>query len=188
MRSTLGYTALAIADECRMAGIVRAHEAAKEHGLKLLVGSQLQVDWGTASSSSTTAFTLTVLACNLLSYGNLCQFITKLRRNSAKGTYHLDIADIADITGAELSDCVVVMSPKRMSEPEQLQTLGKWLLDNFIGRCWMGVEQIRVLDDEMWLHRLRQMSGSTAIPVVAVGDAHFDFRSRKPLQDVLTAT
>ena len=83
----LGYTALAIADECSMSGIVRAHTAAKQHQLKLLVGSQFLVDWGIASSADTTPFDLTVLACNLHGYGNLCQFITKLRRASKKGTY-----------------------------------------------------------------------------------------------------
>ena len=181
----LGYAALTIADECSMAGIVRAHVAAKEHGLKLIVGAQFQVDWGLASSNATTPFTLTVLATNLHGYGNLCQFITKLRRSSEKGTYHLDIADIS---GPELDDCVVLMSPKRMSEPSELETVAKWLLDNFLGRCWLGVEQLRVLDDEMWLHRLREVSALTAIPLVATGDAHFHVRSRKPLQDVLTAT
>ena len=181
----LGYTALAIADECSMAGIVRAHVAAKEHGVKLLVGSQFLVDWGLESSASTAPFTLTVLAINANGYGNLCEFITKLRRSSEKGTYHLDIGDIA---GPELHDCVVVMNPMRMSEPEQLETAAKWLLRHFIGRCWLGVEQIVVMDDEMWLYRLRQVSGFTAIPLVATGDVHFHVRSRKPLQDVLTAT
>lgn len=181
----LGYTALAVADECSLAGIVRAHVAAKQHGLKLLVGAQFQVDWGIASSASTTPFILTVLACDLHGYGNLCQFITKLRRSSDKGTYHLDIADIS---GPELDDCVVLMSPKRMSEPAQLETVAKWLLGNFLGRCWLGVEQLRVLDDEMWLHRLREVGALTAIPLVATGDVHFHVRSRKPLQDVLTAT
>lgn len=181
----LGYTALAVADECSLAGIVRAHVAAKQHGLKLLVGAQFQVDWGIASSAGTTPFALTVLACDLHGYGNLCQFITKLRRNSEKGTYHLDIADVS---GPELDGCVVLMCPKRMSEPAQLETVARWLLDNFLGRCWLGVEQLRVLDDEMWLHRLREVGALTAIPLVATGDVHFHVRSRKPLQDVLTAT
>ena len=181
----LGYSALTIADECSMAGVVRAHVAAKEHGLKLILGSQFEVDWGLATSSNTTPFTLTVLATNLHGYGNLCQFITKLRRTSDKGTYHLDIVDV---TGPELDDCVVIMSPRRMSEPVQLGAVAKWLLDHFIGRCWLGVEQLRVLDDEMWLHRLREVSGFTAIPLVACGDVHFHVHSRKPLQDVLTAT
>ena len=181
----LGYTALTIADECSMAGIVRAHVAAKEHDIKLLVGSQFLIEWGLATAANTTPFVLTVLACNLHGYGNLCQFITKLRRSSEKGSYQLDISNIA---GAELDDCVVLASPQRMSEAAQLDTVARWLLDNFLGRCWFGVDQLRLLDDEMWLHRLREVSRSSAIPLVAVGDAHFHVRSRKPLQDVLTAT
>ena len=181
----LGYTALAVADECSLAGIVRAHVAAKEHGLKLLVGAQFQVDWGTAASAATAPFVLTVLACNLHGYGNLCQFITKLRRASEKGTYQLDISNIA---GTELVDCVVLASPRRMCEPAQLATVARWLLDHFMGRCWFGVEQLRLLDDEMWLHRLREAGHASEIALVAVGDVHFHVRSRKPLQDVLTAT
>jgi error-prone DNA polymerase len=56
-----------------------------------------------------------------------------------------------------------------------------------MGRCWFGVEQLRTLDDEIWLHKLRQASESTAICLVAVGDVHMHVRSRKPLQDVMTA-
>ncbi|VTU43231.1 MULTISPECIES: error-prone DNA polymerase [unclassified Variovorax] len=176
--SQLGYSALAIADECSLAGIVRAHVAAKEHGLKLLVGTQVQVACGHP-------FTLLVLACNLNGYGNLCEFITKLRRGSEKGKYELQFADL---TAAALEDCVVVACPKRMSTPEQLETTGRWLLSEFRGRCWFGVDLLRLIDDEMWLYRLRQVSELTAIPLVAAGDVHFHVRSRKPLQDVLTAT
>ena len=182
----LGYAALAIADECSMAGAVRAHVAAKEHGLRLLLGSQFQIEWGgdDASSGDRTPFVLTVLACNLNGYGNLCQFITKLRRASEKGTYRLVISDIS---GVELEDCVVLASPRRMSEPAQLESVARWLLANFLGRCWFGVDLLRVLDDEMWLHRLRTVGELAAIPLVATGDVHFHVRSRKPLQDVLTA-
>jgi error-prone DNA polymerase len=181
----LGYGALAIADECSLSGIVRAHVAAKKVQLKLLVGSQFKVDWGIAASSTTTPFELTVLACNLHGYGNLSQFITKLRRASPKGTYRLDIADLR---GEELADCVALASPQRMAEPAQLESVARWLLDHFIGRCWFGVDMINVLTDEMWLHRLREASATSAIPLVAAGDVHFHVRSRKPLQDVLTAT
>jgi error-prone DNA polymerase len=181
----LGYSALAIADECSLSGIVRAHVAAKKMALKLLVGGQFRVDWGIAASTDTTPFELTVLACNLHGYGNLSQFITKLRRAAPKGTYHLDISNI---TGDELADCVVLASPKRMAEPAQLAGVAKWLLDHFIGRCWFGVDLLRILTDEMWLYRLREVSAASAIPLVAAGDVHFHVRSRKPLQDVLTAT
>src|SRR5450830_176477 len=174
----LGYSALAMTDECTMAGIVRAHVEAKSVGLKLLVGSQFQVDCDKP-------FNLVVLACNLNGYGNLCELITRLRRaTQTKGTYRLRQDDLQ---GAELADCVVVVSPDRASTPEQLLTIGQWTLQHFIGRCWLGVKQLRTLDDEIWLYKLRQVSDATAIPLVAVGDVHMHVRSRKPLQDVMTA-
>jgi len=180
----LGYAALAMTDECTMAGIVRAHVQAKECGLKLLVGSQFLVD-GDAQAEFGAPFNLLVLARNLNGYGNLCEFITGLRRASEKkGTYRL-LLDA--IQGADLADCLVVVSPERSSTPEQLLKLGQWTLRHFLGRCWMGVEQLRTLDDEIWLYKLRRVSDATAIGLVAVGDVHMHVRSRKPLQDVMTA-
>lgn len=174
----LGYTALAIADECSMAGVVRAHVAAKKHQLKLVIGSQFAVQCDSP-------FTLVVLACNLNGYGNLCEFITKLRRSSEKGTYKLTVDRIDP---HELEDCLVLASPDRDATAEQLTTVARWLLTHFTGRCWLAVELYRVLDDEMWLHRMREVSELTAIPLVASGDVLMHVRSRKPLQDVMTAT
>ena len=178
-----GYSALALTDECSMAGMVRAHVAAKKLNLKLLVGSQFKVE--TAHDDAPGPFNLVVLACNLNGYGNLCEFITKLRRSSEKGTYQLRLSNL---TAAELEDCVVVASPSRKASPEQLLGLARWLLTNFTGRCWLGVELLRQLDDEMWLHKLRQASELSAIPLVAAGDVYMHVRSRKALHDVMTAT
>lgn len=113
--AALGYQALAITDECSLAGIVRAHVAAKERGMTLLIGAQFQVECDFP-------FTLVVHACNLEGYGNLCQFITRLRRSSAKGTYRLVVAEVA-----ALDDCVVLGCPRRMASPEQLARLSAWL-------------------------------------------------------------
>ncbi|MEO5794680.1 MAG: error-prone DNA polymerase [Rhodoferax sp.] len=174
----LGYAALAVTDECSMAGIVRAHVAAKEQALPLLVGSQFQV-------SGAAPFTFIVLACNLNGYGNLCEFITGLRRSSQKGSYHLSREAIAP---QALADCVVLAAPDRRSTGPQLESVARWLLSAFTGRCWLAVQMLRVLGDEMWLHQMRQVSALTAIGLVAAGDVHMHVRSRKPLQDVLTAT
>lgn len=159
----LGYAALALTDECSLAGVVRAHVAAKEHELLLLIGSQFEIQGGPIS------FVLTVLTCHLEGYGNLSAFITKLRRASAKGTYSLSIDEI---TGTELEGCVVIASPGRMASADGLAELGPWLLKHFLGRCWIGVEMLCQIDDEMWLHRLRGMGAATAIPLVACGDVH----------------
>jgi error-prone DNA polymerase len=177
----LGYRALALVDECSLAGVVRAHVAAKKHQLPLLVGSQFRVQ----CTAPFNPFTLIVLACNLNGYGNLCEFITHLRRTSPKGTYHLTLGAIR---AEALADCVVIAVPDRDSDQDPMDTVARWLLQHFIGRCWLGVTQLRRLDDEMLLHKLRQSSALTAVPLVAVGDVHMHVRSRKPLQDVLTAT
>jgi error-prone DNA polymerase len=174
----LGYSAIAVCDECSMAGAVRAHTEGKEQGVHVIHGSQFAVECDSP-------FTLVVLACNIEGYGNLCEFITGLRRSAAKGTYRLMIDAIDP---AALADCVVLVSPDRASTDDQLETIARWLLTHFMGRCWLAVEMQRVLDDEMWLHRMEQVSEMTAIHLVASGDVRMHVRSRKPLHDVMTAT
>ena len=174
----LGYSAIAITDECSLAGIVRAHVAAKEVGIQLLVGAQFQVRPGTP-------FTLVVLATDRDGYGNLCEFITHLRRRSEKGTYTLDLDEIDSAT---LARCVVIAVPERECTLEQVETIARWLLTHWTGHCWLGWEQLRRLDDEAQLYKLRQCSELTAVPIVSVGNVLMHVRSRKPLQDVLTAT
>ena len=75
----LGYTALAITDECSVAGLVRAHAEAKKLGLKLLAGSEFMLDGGDGR------FRLIALAHNLKGWGALCEFITAGRRAAPKG-------------------------------------------------------------------------------------------------------
>ncbi len=179
----MGYSALALTDECSVAGVVRAHVAAQRVGLKLLIGSQFRVE--VQKRDEPGPFSLVVLACTLSGYGNLCEFITGLRRSAPKGSYRLRLQDLMDIP---LDDCVVVASPVRGATPAQLVGLARWLLGRFAGRCWLGVELLRQLDDEMWLYRLREASELSAIPLVAVGDVYMHVRSRKPLHDVMTAT
>lgn len=173
----LGYSAIAITDECSVAGVVRAHVEAKACGIKLLVGSQFAV-------TCDFPFTLVVLACNINGYGNLCQFISQLRRAAKKGTYKLTLDDVKP--GA-LDDCVVVACPERHAKPEALLKLGRWMLTHFIGRVWLGLDQLRRVDDAIRLERLREVSAETEIPLVAVGDVTMHVRGRKALMDVMTA-
>ena len=75
----LGYQALALTDECSVAGVVRAWEAAKECGLHLIVGSEFV--WGDLR--------LVALARDAQGWGNLCEFITAARAAAPKGQYHV---------------------------------------------------------------------------------------------------
>ena len=153
----LGYSALALTDDCSMAGIVRAHVAAKEVGLKLLIGAQFKVE-------HTAPFTFIVLARNLQGYGNLCEFITSLRRSADKGTYRLTFGHLAK---QRFEDCLVLLAPPRGTSPEHLATLTEWLQASFEDRCWLVALRERVLGDEMWLHQLRQAADAFGVPVVA---------------------
>ncbi|MEG0922881.1 MAG: error-prone DNA polymerase [Comamonas sp.] len=177
-----GYRALALTDECSLAGIVRAHVAAKEHNMHLLVGAQFLVE---SNDVSAPPFTLIAIACNLHGYGNLCAFITHLRRKAQKGQYHLTQTAIK---GRTLQDCVILAAPARNASTVQIHSLAHWLDQQFHGQSWLAVHLQRQLDDEAWLLRLRDASTASGVPLVAAGDVHMHVRSRKPLQDVLTAT
>jgi len=80
----LGYGALAITDECSLAGIVRALEASKETGVKLIVGTEVQLADGPK---------LVLLAQNQDGYSDICRLITAGRRRSGKGEYHVMRSD-----------------------------------------------------------------------------------------------
>ena len=97
--AALGYEALAITDECSMSGIVRAHTAAKKHGLrKLIIGSELRLRSGRR---------LVALARNRAGYAALCELITKARRAAEKGSYELTrLAFEAGLPG-----CIVLWVP-----------------------------------------------------------------------------
>jgi error-prone DNA polymerase len=162
----LGYYALAITDECSMAGVVRAHVAAKECGLKLIIGSEFHLDDGTH---------LVVLVQDAQGYGNLCEFITHGRRKAVKGDYLLTRADF----GNSLPGCLVLWIP---TEPDDYAT-AVWLKKIFPGRCWGAVELHLGGEDMEHVAAMREFG----LPLVAAGDVHMHTRGDRRLQDTLTA-
>ena len=85
----LGYRALALTDECSLAGVVRAHQAAKECALPLIFGSEIRLE----------DCKLVVLATDRRSYGAISSLITTGRRRSKKGRYSLGRADVEALQG-----------------------------------------------------------------------------------------
>jgi error-prone DNA polymerase len=172
----LGYTALAITDECSLAGMVRAHVAAKDAGLKLIVGAEFRL-----AEESGEGLHLVVLATNRAGYGNLSEFITKGRRRDAeKGSYRLTRKDLK---GHCLADCLVLWLPPEA--PQIADAL--WLAGLFPDALWIAVELHLGPDDGQRLVLLEALAQATGIPLVAAGDVHMHLRSRRVLQDTLTA-
>ena len=170
--AALGYEALAITDECSMSGIVRAHIAAKECGLrKLIVGSELRLRSGRK---------LVVLAQSKRGYGALCQLITDARRAADKGHYELTRLDFED----GLPDCLIIWVP---DDDYSLDVEDHWIRETFRDRLWIAVELLADGRQREQLAALRQTGKRLKLPLVACGDVHMHRRSRRVLQDTLTA-
>lgn len=211
----LGYTSLAITDECSLAGVVRAHVAAKECGLHLILGTDITLDCG---------LHIVLLATNRNGYGNLSELITLGRRRVEKGRYclfrcdidHRDVdravdidmtttpvspspnmPDMADVTHpahlshpahlAQLPDCLAILLAQRTCSDDTLLQQAHWLATVFGTRAWIGLELLHAIDDDLWQERLRALSDAVNLPLVAAGDVLMHVRSRKPVQDTLSA-
>ena len=167
----LGYTALAISDECSVSGIVRAHMAAKESHLKLIVGSEFLLDTG---------LKLVVLARNRDGYAELCQLITRARRAAEKGQYRVTAADFS----SGLGNCLALWIPDNRI---LLGAEDSWLLDAFRDRLWIAVELLADGLERQRLARTRRLGETLGLPLVAAGDVHMHCRQRRALQDTVTA-
>ncbi|KWR75483.1 error-prone DNA polymerase [Pseudomonas sp. PI1] len=165
----LGYRALAITDECSLAGIVRAWQAAKECKLALIVGSEVRIEAGPK---------LVLLAENLAGYQNLCRLITHARRRAEKGSYRLLREDLE----AELEGLLAIWLPDAPTDTD-----GTWLRERFPQRLWLGVELHRGADDSARLQALLAQATRHGIAAVACGDVHMHSRGRRALQDCMTA-
>ena len=177
----LGYQALALTDECSVAGVVRAWEAAQECDVHLIVGSEFV--WGDLR--------LVALARDAQGWGNLCEFITAARAAAPKGQYHVGPGSPFSL----LQGCELLLAPcrERMGASDFvavsacLSSARAQFGLNFDGHLWLAVELHLAPDDSLWLATLQRAGAALGLPLVAAGDVHMHARSRKPLQDVITA-
>ena len=197
----LGYSSLAITDECSVAGAVRAHLEAKKLGLKLLLGAEFalpELKPHTPTSRSLASgvtsalgqgFKLVALAHNLNGWGNLCEFISAARCAAGKGSYAVRLE--GDDFSA-LRDCEILLIPIRADQnaisSEAIFLYCSWAKSTFgADNLWLTLESTHRLDDGLWRRALERASALSGVPLVAAGNVHMHVRSRKRLQDVVTA-
>ena len=179
---TLGYAALAITDACSVSGLVRAHTEAKKLGLKLLPGAEFVVPWSGAPTAA--SFRLVALPHNLQAWGDLCEFITLARRSAPKGQYSVRWPDPS---WASLQGCEVLLVLPYAMPFEAACALCIRARSLFGINLWLTVTLLLRADDALQLHKLQQISQLTGVPLLAAGGVLMHVRSRKPLQDVVTA-
>ncbi len=169
-----GYDALAITDECSLAGIVRGWEAAHATGIKLIVGSEFKLSDG---------LKLVLLVENAVGYTQLCGLITKARRAATKGEYRLSRVDVEDMLKAQALGVFALWLPAAVPDAEE----GAWMKRIFAGRAFLAVSLHRECDDAARLAQLLAVSRQLQLPALASGNVHMATRRERVLQDTITA-
>ncbi|HZP23960.1 MAG TPA: error-prone DNA polymerase [Terriglobales bacterium] len=170
----LGYEAIAVTDECSLAGIVRAWEESKETGLKLIVGSEFQLERGPK---------LVLLAPDVAAYSQLCSLITRGRRNNAKGQYRLVLDDLD-----ECRDLLALWIPRWSAQglgEAQFSDEIEALRERFAGRLRLAWERHLHPQDRERLALMQRLGKRYGLPLVAAGDVHYHAAERQRLQDVM---
>lgn len=180
----LNYQAIAITDECSLAGVVKAHAACqllklKKQSIKLIIGSEFAME---------EQGKLVALAHNTLSYQALSAFISLCRRRSKKGEYHFLISDIH----LHLQHCLLIYLPARVSQAHQTSTRIDIdpVLNEQLQQCsnlWIGYQRALLEDDHFHFQRAHKIADQFNRPMLACGNVQMHCHSRKPLHDTLHA-
>ncbi|KAB7765653.1 error-prone DNA polymerase [Xanthomonas maliensis] len=169
-----GYSALAITDECSLAGIVRGLEASRATGVRLIVGSEFALVDGTR---------FVLLVENAHGYPRLCELITNARRAAGKGSYRLERTQVQALFGADPDGVFALWLPGAVPLAEQ----GAWLRSVFGERAFLAVELHREQDDAARLQQLQTLARQLGLTALASGDVHMAERRERVVQDTLTA-
>ncbi|MES2149627.1 MAG: error-prone DNA polymerase [Pseudomonadota bacterium] len=188
----LGYAALAITDECSLAGVVRAHAEARKAGLALLIGAHFHL----RRADGGAALSLLLLAQNRDGYGNLSELITLARTRSEKGSYLLMPGDLdapppalAHLRG--MPGCLAILLPAypghEAADVDRLHRQAGWMAATFPGRAWIGLNLLYRAFDDAHRASVEEVGTLHGLAPVALGHVCMHVRSRKPLHDTLCA-
>jgi error-prone DNA polymerase len=171
--AALGHRAIAITDRNTLAGVVRAHLAARECGIKLAVGARLDLVDGPS---------LIALPTDRAAYGRLSQLLTLGRRRVEKGDCRLAKADVLAHGAGQI---FLMVPPDRIDDgfAAELKAFG----DTFPGAVYLVAHHLYRGDDAERIDALAALALRCATPLVASNDVHYHEPERRLLQDVLTA-
>lgn len=174
-----GIEALAITDCNSLAGIVRAHDAAKETGVRLIVGCELVLRRG-ADAHAREGATVLVYPEGRAGYGRLCRLLTLGKRRAGKGACDLGWDDLAAHAEGLLAILVPDEADARLAA--DLRQMG----DRFGDRARLTLTLRHRPRDQLRLHQLTALSARAAVVTVVTGSVLYHNPSRRVLQDVVT--
>ena len=167
----LGMPALGVVDRNSLAGIVRAHEAAKVTGVRLVVGCRLDLEDGTA---------LLVYPTDRTAYSRLCRLLSIGKGRAGKGACRLSWDDVAEWGAGQIG----VLVPGRIDDALSLRM--RRLKGEFGDRAYCALTRRFRPNDALRLHQLEEMARAARVPTVATNDVLYHAPERRMLQDVVT--
>lgn len=170
--AALGLSAIAVTDRNTLAGVVRAHRAAKDAGIRLLVGARLDLQ---------DAPSLLCFPTDRTAYARLSQLITLGRRRASKGECEIYLEDVFAHSGGQL----FISLPPDASGDDYATHL-RHLRDIFGRDIWLAARCRYNGNDAARLWELAQLSVETNVPLVATNDVRMHIPDRKPLMDAIT--
>ncbi len=170
----LGLTALAVTDRNSLAGIVRAHVAAKEVRLAFIVGARLDLDDG---------LSLLAWPSDRAAYGRLTQLLTIGQRRADKGQCILRLDDVAEFQ----EGLILALVPPGGWPDEKFSDRLAALRRRFNGTFYLAAQRRFSRGDRARLNHLAALAHRHGAPMLATNDVLYHHPARKPLQDVLTS-
>jgi error-prone DNA polymerase len=167
----LGIEALAITDRNSLAGIVRAHEAAKTTGVRLIVGCRLDL---------TDGMSLLAYPIDRPAYARLCRLLSLDKKRGGKARCQLDWSDVI----AYGEDLIAVLVPDEADETCALHL--RRLRETFGDRAYVALTLHRRPNDALRLYELSNLAACAGVPTVVTNDVLFHVPERRILQDVVT--
>ena len=174
----LGHVAIAVTDRNTLAGVVRAHVAVKEAGLRLVVGTRLDLQDG---------LSMLVLPQDRTAYGRLSRLLTLGKRRAPKGDCHLTLDDaLGEENDGGEGQVWIALPPEGKSPGAAFGECLSGIRERAAGPVYLGACHLYRGDDGRRLTRLADLAVACRTPLVATNDVHAHAACRRPLQDVLT--
>ncbi len=173
----LGYEAIAITDRNTLAGIVRAHAAAKKAGIRFIPGCRIDLQDGPS---------LLAYPTTLAAYSSLSNLLTKGNLRAEKGScflYRKDVYEHAD----EMK--LIIIPPGSLdihfNFDQTFIDAAREYKHQFGDRVYLAASRGYMGDDNKYLARLQQLGRLYDIPLAATNDVHYHEPGRRELQDIV---